>query len=132
MLNKLTCGIFYSMKKKILLAEDDQPIIEVVRIILQNEGYEVLVANHGEAVHTIVERDHPDMIILDIWLFGEDGGKIAKEIKAKSESRHIPLILMSANSETEKITQAVGANDFLLKPFNIEDLLYIVRKYIKS
>lgn len=123
---------FTLMKKKILLAEDDEPIVEVVKIILQNEGYEVLTADRGEAVHAIVASDHPDMIILDIWLFGEDGGKIAKELKAKSQSQNIPLILMSANSETEKITRSVGANDFLLKPFNIEDLLYIVRKYIKS
>jgi len=120
------------MKKKILVAEDDKAIIEVVKIILESEGYEVLTADQGEIVHKLVEKHKPDMIFMDIWLFGEDGGVIAKEIKTKSHTKNIPLVLMSANNETEKITKSVGADDFLLKPFNIDDLLYIVRKYIKS
>lgn len=120
------------MKKKILIAEDDKAIVEVVKIILENEGYEVLFADQGEAVHKAVIEYKPDMILLDIWLFGEDGGEIAKEIKSKSHSKSIPLVMMSANNETEKITKETGANDFLLKPFNIDDLIGIVRKHTKS
>lgn len=120
------------MKKKILVAEDDKAIIEVVKIILENEGYDVLMADQGEAIHQLIAHENPDIILLDIWLFGEDGGQIAKTIKSKSHTKDIPLILMSANNETEKITKEVGADDFLLKPFNIDDLLYIVRKYIRS
>lgn len=124
--------VCHSMKKKVLIAEDDKAIIEVVKIILENEGYEVLTADQGEIVHKTIAQHNPDVILLDIWLYGEDGGQIAKEIKAKTKTKHIPIVLMSANNETEKITKEVGANDFLLKPFNIDDLLYIVRKYIKS
>jgi DNA-binding response OmpR family regulator len=120
------------MKKKILVAEDDKAIIEVVKIILENEGYEVLTADQGDTVYKAVDEYAPDMILLDIWLFGEDGGKIAKTIKAKANMKHIPLVMMSANNETEKITKEAGADDFLLKPFNIEDLLYMVKKYTKS
>jgi DNA-binding response OmpR family regulator len=120
------------MKKKVLIAEDDKAIIEVVKIILQNEGYQVFTADQGEIVHKTIDKDKPDVVLLDIWLYGEDGGQIAKRIKTKKETQHIPVILMSANNETEKITKEVGADDFLLKPFNIDDLLYIVRKHIKS
>lgn len=120
------------MKKKILIAEDDKAIIDVVKIILENEGYEILLADQGETIFKKIEKNRPDLIFLDIWLFGEDGGKIAKKLKSKSHTRHIPLVLMSANNETEKITKTVGADDFLLKPFDIDDLLFIVRKYIKS
>src|SRR6266567_2821148 len=120
------------MKKKILIAEDDKAIVDVVKIILENEGYEVHTADQGSIVHQHIKEHNPDMIILDIWLYGEDGGKIAKEIKTKPQTRHIPIVLMSASNETEKVTKSVGADDFLLKPFNIDDLLYIVRKYIKS
>jgi DNA-binding response OmpR family regulator len=119
------------MKKKILVAEDDKAIIEVVKIILENDGYEVLTADQGERVYKTIEEQSPDMILLDIWLFGEDGGKIAKTIKSKPHMKHIPLVMMSANNETEKITKEAGADDFLLKPFNIEDLLYMVKKYTK-
>ncbi len=120
------------MKKKILIAEDDKAIVDVVKIILEGEGYEVLTANQGTVVHQTIKQDNPDVVLLDIWLFGEDGGEIAREIKANPHTKQIPLILMSAHNETEKITKSVGADDFLLKPFNIDDLLYIVRKHIKS
>jgi DNA-binding response OmpR family regulator len=120
------------MKKKILIAEDDKAIIEVVKIILENEGYEVFTADQGKAIYEVIDKNSPHLVLLDIWLFGEDGGEIAKTIKGKSQSKNIPLILMSANNETEKITKAVGADDFLLKPFDIDDLLHIVRKYITS
>lgn len=120
------------MKRKILIAEDDKAIIDVVKIILEGEGFEVLMADHGEAVHQKIKEHVPDMVFLDIWLYGEDGGEIAKEIKSEQQTKQIPVVLMSANNETEKITKSVGADDFLLKPFNIDDLLYIVRKYIKS
>ncbi len=120
------------MKKKILIAEDDRAIVEVVTIILENEGYEVFTADQRKTIHDIILHNNPHLILLDIWLFGEDGGQLAKEIKSKEATKDIPLILMSANNETEKITKEVGADDFLLKPFDIDDLLRIVRKYIKS
>ena len=118
------------MKKKVLIAEDDKAIVDVITIILENEGYEVLIADQGEIAYKIIEKHKPDIIFLDIWLFGEDGRKIAKNIKAKEQTKHIPLILMSANNETEKITKEVGANDFLLKPFNIDDLLFLIKKHL--
>lgn len=120
------------MKKKILVAEDDKAIIDVVKIILENEGFKVIMADQSKTVHKAIEKEKPDLILLDLWLFGEDGVTIAKDIKKKVLTKHIPLIMMSANNETEKITKEVGADDFLLKPFNIDDLLYLVRKYIAS
>lgn len=120
------------MKKKILIAEDDKAITEVVKLILDNEGYEVFTADQGKIIYKIVDKNKPDIILLDIWLYGEDGGQIAKHIRSKNETKHIPIVLMSANNETEKITKEVGADDFLLKPFDIDELLHIVRKYIGS
>jgi len=118
------------MKKKILIAEDDKAITEVVKLILDNEGYEVFTADQGKTIYKILEVHNPDIILLDIWLYGEDGSQLAKHIRSKPKTKHIPIILMSANNETEKITKEVSADDFLLKPFDIDDLLKIVRKYV--
>ncbi len=120
------------MKKKILVAEDDKAIIDVVTIILENEGYEVFTADQEAVIHATIKQYKPDLILLDIWLYGEDGGQIARNIKTKSETKDIPIILMSASNETEKITKEAKADDFLLKPFNIDDLLHTVRKHSKS
>ena len=117
------------MKKKILIAEDDQAIREIIKSILENEGYIVLLPQSEHAIHKAARDESPVLILLDIWLDGHDGGKIAKDLKEKQETKNIPIIMMSANNETEKITKAAGANDFLLKPFNIDDLLSLVRKH---
>jgi CheY-like chemotaxis protein len=117
------------MPKKVLVAEDDRAILEVVQIILENEGYVTLTTDNEHSMQQIMNEHKPDMILLDIWLAGEDGGKIAKNIKSKKETRPIPVVMISANNETEKISKEAGADDFLLKPFDIEDLLKIVEKY---
>ena len=120
------------MKKKVLVAEDDKAILEVVKIILENEGYHILSTDNEETVHSLIAEHMPDMILLDIWLAGEDGGKIARNIKGKDATKNIPIVMISANNETEKISKEVGADDFLLKPFDIDDLLKIVEKYTNA
>lgn len=117
------------MKKNILIAEDDKSILEVVKLILENEGYTIISTDREQSIYKEISVQTPDLILLDIWLAGEDGGVIAKNLKTRKETQHIPIIIMSANNETEKITKATGADDFLLKPFNIDDLLQIVKKY---
>ncbi len=117
------------MNKKVLVAEDDQAILEVVKILLENEGFAIQTTDREERIYEILLEDPPDLILLDIWLSGHDGGKIAKDLKSSDKTKHIPIIMMSANNQTEKITKDSGADGFLLKPFNIDDLLHIVRKH---
>ena len=120
------------MNKKILVAEDDRAILEVVKIILEQEGYTTVFADKEDVIYKIIKEQKPDLMLLDIWLGGSNGGKIAKTIKSDKQTQHIPIIMISANNETEKITREAGADDFLLKPFNIDDLLNIVRKHVKT
>lgn len=120
------------MSKKILVAEDDRSILEVVKIILEQENYQTFFADKEEGIYKNIKENKPDLILLDIWLGGSNGGKIAKTIKSNKETKHIPVIMISANNETEKITKESGANDFLLKPFNIDDLLQKVKKHIQK
>lgn len=117
------------MTKKILIAEDDTAILEVMKIILEGEKYEIISTDDKNTIYSLVLSQKPSLILLDIWLSGYDGGKIAKTLKANNETKNIPLIMISANNETEKITKESGANDFLLKPFDIDDLINIVKKY---
>jgi DNA-binding response OmpR family regulator len=118
-------------QKRILVAEDDHAILEVVKIILKNDNFEVITTDNEKTIFKIINEDPPDLMLLDIWLGGNDGGKIAKEIKSKKATKKIPIIMISANNETEKIAKNSGADGFLLKPFNIDDLLDIVKKHVK-
>lgn len=117
------------MRKKVLVVEDDKSIVEVVTIILESEGYDVHTASHKKRIDETIIAHKPDVILLDIQLFGEDGGKIAKELKSKEYAKHIPIIMMSANNDTKKIAKDCGADDFLLKPFNINDLTDLVSRH---
>lgn len=117
------------MKKKILVAEDDVAILEVVKIILEGEGYEIISTDEKDTIFKLIKLHNPSLILLDIWLSGHDGGKIAKYLKSKPDTNQIPLIMISANNDTEKISIEAGADGFLLKPFDIDDLLKIVSKY---
>lgn len=116
--------------KKILIAEDDQPIIDIVTLILEGEGYTTIVAKHEKDIRHAILHQKPHLILLDIRLDGLDGGEFAKTLKSQESTKALPIILMSANHETEKISKIAGADDFLLKPFDINELLQIVKKYV--
>lgn len=117
------------MGKKILVIEDDRAIVEVVKIILETEGHTVFTAATSDEAYRIIEEDIPHLVLLDIWLGGHDGGKIAKILKTTNLTKHIPVVMTSANSETEKIATVSGADGFLLKPFTIDELLQVIQKY---
>jgi len=117
------------MKKKILVIEDDQAIVEVVTIILESEGYDVHVATQITTIDKQLQEDPPHLMLLDIWLGGHDGGKLAKRLKNTPETKHIPIIIMSASNEAKEIARTAGVDGVLLKPFTIEDLLQLVKQY---
>ncbi len=116
-------------EKKVLLAEDDDGIIQVVTMILENEGYTVLTAENEKEVMQLLEKDLPGLVLLDVGLGGSNGGEIAKKIKHSEKTRDLPVLIVSANSETQEIATASGADGFLLKPFDIDILINTVKKY---
>ncbi len=116
------------MKKKILVADDDPAIIESTTLILEEFGYTVESTIDGQTIYKM-EKDFPDLLLLDIWMSGEDGRKICKYLKKDSLTKNIPIILISASRDIENSTKEAGANDFLAKPFDMTDLLTKVSKW---
>jgi len=116
-------------KKKILVADDDPAILEVITLILEDAGYEVTNSVNGETVEK-ADGALPDLILLDIWMSGMDGREICKHLKTKQKTKNIPIIMVSANRDAEAIALEAGANDFLAKPFDMYRLLSMVEKYV--
>ena len=118
------------MAKKILIVEDDQDIVELLRYNLEKEGYKCYSANNGAAGLEIAIKKEPDLIILDIMMPGDDGLTLTKEIRDNSD---IPIILLTAKSGTESKIEGleVGADDYLTKPFNPKELLLRVLSILK-
>lgn len=119
------------MSKHILLAEDDSGISEVVKIILTDEGYTVHIAITKKTIEETLAKHKIALIFLDVSLSGESGVDIAKALKSDTTTNSIPLVMLSANTNIEEIAKNVRADDFLKKPFEIEELLSMTQKYTK-
>ena len=115
--------------KRVLVVDDSEAILEVVKMTLEIAGYEVATSLTGGCFQQM-ENDLPDLILLDILLSGEDGRAICERLKGDEKTRDIPVILLSAHAGLQKAVDECGANDFLAKPFRITDLRNIVKKYL--
>ena len=109
-------------QKTIMVADDDPSILDALTMILEDAGYEVKTTNDGAALRDI-QLEAPDLLLLDIWLSGWNGKDICIALKGDEKSRHIPIVLFSANKETAAIAREAGANDFITKPFDLDELL---------
>lgn len=117
------------MKKKIMFAEDDPSIQDAVKIILEKEGYEVVIVTDGRPILKN-EYDPPDLFILDKRLSGVDGLDICKFVKSQSHTAHIPVIMLSANPNILQMAKDVCADDALEKPFRMKDLKNMVATHL--
>ena len=119
-----------SKQKKILLVDDDPDILEFLQELLEMEGYAVATTAKAEYVEKLHDGGGlPDLIILDVLLSGKDGREIVKHLKRQKETRHIPVIMFSAHPSAERTARAAGADDFVAKPFEIDEVLAKIEKY---
>ena len=114
--------------KKILVADDDNAIMLIIDYILSKEGYKVIKLSTGDVMNKI-KSNSPDLILLDICLGGMDGREICNKLKTNPFTKNIPVIIISANLDIEKLALQAGADDFICKPFNINHLLNKVAEY---
>jgi DNA-binding response OmpR family regulator len=110
--------------KRVLLVDDDADIVEPVRFALQEHGYEVLVASDGSEALMRVERDAPDLILLDVIMPKRSGFSVLERLSRRAG--HIPPVIMmsgSAESRHRDYAESQGVSQFLSKPFEMTELL---------
>lgn len=118
------------MSKKILIVDDDAGILESLQLLLEDAGYEVLASNDGKIRHYLSEVHKPNLILMDYWLPQENGGEITKKLKSENDTKHIPVIIISASYNIRELVTEAGADDFLPKPYDMDELLQKVQKYV--
>ena len=122
-----------TMAHESILVVDDQLIsMKLTRLILEGEGYRVLVAGNATEALQIVQDSKPDLILMDIHLPSMDGLALTKLLRSDQESRHIKIVAISAYASTEddqRIT-AAGCDGFIPKPIDTRTLAASVRKYL--
>ena len=118
---------------KILIVDDEEHIIELIKFNLENAGYETLTATNGIDALRIIREESPRLILLDIMLPGMDGYDICKEIRKDNIIANIPVIMITAKGEeVDKILGLeLGADDYITKPFSIRELIARVKALIR-
>jgi DNA-binding response OmpR family regulator len=117
--------------RKIIVVDDDDGILDAIELMLVSSGYEVEKSADGEILEKLTKDNFPDLILLDVLLSGRDGREICAKLKKNARTKHLPIIMISAEPTAEEGVRMSGADDFVSKPFEIQELLEKVKKYIR-
>lgn len=112
------------MGRKIVLIQDDVDCLEIMRILLENDGFEVLSPPYKQELFK--EKPDYDLAIIDEYAVGKTALQICKQLKEDEETRNIPVVLSSAGTELENAAISCHADSYLLKPFDINHFLNLV------
>ena len=117
------------MKKKVLVIEDEPIIAEMMSILLEVEGYNVISSSNTSFAKRKLNDSEIGLVMLDLKLKDEDGKEMCMFIKGHEDYKHIPVILVSANSDLEQIQSDCGADDHIAKPFDLNGFMAKVNTY---
>jgi DNA-binding response OmpR family regulator len=115
----------------ILIIDDDPDIIEVAKLVMEDEGYRVITDNKG-IYFDDPGAELPNLVLLDLLIEGNNGEKIAEKIKSTPRTSRVPVIIVSAHTPTEvrAVVQKTQADGFITKPFDIDRLIEVVQQHL--
>jgi DNA-binding NtrC family response regulator len=117
-------------KKCVLIYDDDLEILNVCKAILNSENYRVETISSCENIISDINKMQPDIILMDLWIPTIGGENAIQCMRENEETKHIPVVLFSANDEIEKISERVNATAFLKKPFDIHTFKETIQEHI--
>ena len=124
-----------SKKKRILCIEDEAEMIDLTRLVLEREGFEVLGAVGGSEGLDIVHREKPDLVLLDLMMPDIDGWEVYRRMKANGDSAQIPVIVVTAKAQSiDKVLglQVAKVDDYITKPFGPQELLDSINRILNN
>ena len=113
-----------------MVAEDDQTMVNLLTTLLKMDGFEVVALDADEDIPSAVERDCPDFLLLDLHLSNQNGLEVLDALRTTDIGSKLRVVMISGLNVKEECLRH-GADDFLLKPFMPDDLIKILRKYVK-
>ena len=118
--------------EKILIVDDEEDVLELVRYNLNRSGYQIETASSGEEALSKARKSSPDLIILDLMLPGIDGLEVCKKLKGDIKTEHIPIVMLTAKGDESDIVTGLelGAEDYITKPFSPKVLIARVRRIL--
>jgi len=119
--------------KKILIVDDEPDTVDLVKLVLETEGFEVMTAYSGKECLELLEKDMPDAVLLDLMMPEMDGWEVFKKIRQKFEN--LPVAMLTVRNQDIDIMlglHVLKANDYITKPFGRKDLVDRVKKMVGS
>ncbi|MEJ2556641.1 MAG: response regulator [Anaerolineae bacterium] len=122
-------------KRRILCIEDEPEMIDLIRLILERKGFEVLGAVGGQEGLDVVRNEKPDLVLLDLMMPDVDGWEVYRQMKADAELQHIPVVVVTAKAQS--IDKVLGlhiakVDDYVTKPFGPSDLVESVERVLRK
>jgi DNA-binding response OmpR family regulator len=117
--------------KKILVVDDEQQLALAVKIRLQSKGFQVVLAHDGRQAIEAIQRENPDLVILDVLMPVMDGYSCLREINSKFGRGKLPIIVLTARDRMKDLFDLEGIEDYVIKPFDHEDLLTRIDRTFK-
>ncbi len=113
------------MRKKILVVDDEDDILNFLELVLSEKGYQVSTASGGQEALTKAQLERPDLVLLDIMMPRMDGWEVLKLLRVDEETAEVPVAMLSARTEARDRVQGLqeGAIDYICKPFSLSELL---------
>ncbi|HJS57466.1 MAG TPA: response regulator [Vicinamibacteria bacterium] len=113
------------MRKKILVVDDEDDILNFLELVLSEKGYQVSTASGGQEALTKAQLERPDLVLLDIMMPQMDGWEVLKLLRVDEETAEVPVAMLSARTEARDRVQGLqeGAIDYICKPFSLSELL---------
>jgi DNA-binding response OmpR family regulator len=118
-------------EKTIFIVDDDEAVLDSMKLILEGEGFLVETAFDGNGLTQKMHISLPDLIILDYRLPGQNGTEIARKLKENEDTKHIPIVMASSH-DVSLLAKNIGVVDFFEKPFDIDTLLKVVEKHLPN
>ncbi len=115
--------------RRVLLVDDERAILKVISIKLRVSGYEVVTAVNGQEALELIESAKPDIVLLDVIMPGIDGFEVLRKLRTSSQ---LPVIVFSARTENSQKALALGANDFMPKPFDVDEMVRRIQNILDN
>jgi CheY-like chemotaxis protein len=116
----------------ILVVEDDPQVARLISLVLQRNGHESQVVADGQSALEQAKATKPSMIFADLTIKGMGGDKLCKVLKASPDTRSIPYVIVSGDRDIAEKARVCGADDYMGKPFEFDDLIRLVNKYARA
>src|ERR1700759_1488163 len=120
------------MPAKILICDDDEGIVDLISLILNDEGFTTIPEMNSLNVATTVNQQRPDLLILDLWMPVLSGDQVLRNLRMDPASEQLPVIVISASRDGEAIARQAGASEFVAKPFDLELLIEKIKMLLGS